>query len=224
MPTVLITGANRGLGLEFVRQYAADGWQVHAACRRPDAASALAAVDGNVHRHALDVSDPASLRALGAQITEALDVVIANAGLGAKDVGAFGAIDYTAWSRTFDVNVRGAVGTAEAFAPHLVRAKGRLAVISSLMGSIAEASSGSICYRSSKAAVNMASCLIAAELAPSGVAVAPFHPGWVQTDMGGAGAPTTPADSIAGLRVRIAEMVPTPSPRFLDYIGREIPW
>ncbi len=224
MPTALITGASRGIGLEFVRQYSSDGWRVLACCRTPDAAADLIAVDGEVSVHPLDVASPKAIRALAAEIDAPLDVVVANAGLGGKTAGSFGAIDYAGWDETFAVNVRGVVATAEAFAPHLKRAKGRLAAISSLMGSIEDASSGALCYRSTKAAVNMAMTIIAAELAPDGVAAAPFHPGWVKTDMGGPGAPTGVTESVTGLRRLIAEMTPTASPPFLDFKGKRLPW
>ena len=224
MPTVVITGANRGIGLEFAKQYAADGWKTHACCRAPAAADALRKVSGDIYIHALDVSEPHALTRVAEEVKDPVQVVIANAGVGAKEVGAFGAIDYAAWDSVFAVNVRGAVGTAEAFAPHLKRAKGKIAGISSLMGSIGDASGGALCYRSSKSALNMAMKIIAAELAPFGIAAAPFHPGWVQTDMGGAHAPVSVAASVSGLRRLIREMPVTASPRFLDYAGREWPW
>ncbi|MEM6538677.1 MAG: SDR family oxidoreductase [Pseudomonadota bacterium] len=224
MPTVLITGANRGIGLEFVRQYAASGWRVLACCRQPDQASSLTEISGDIVIHKLDVADVGAVRSLGRDITDRIDVVIANAGLGGRSAGEFGSINFEGWDETFSVNVRGAVATAEAFSPHLKESKGRLAIISSKMGSIADASSGAMCYRSTKSAVNMAAAMIAAELAPSGVAVAPFHPGWVQTDMGGGSAPTTPEESVSGLRALIADMAVTEKPRFLDFTGTEIPW
>ncbi|MBI1392013.1 MAG: SDR family NAD(P)-dependent oxidoreductase [Alphaproteobacteria bacterium] len=224
MGTVLLTGANRGIGLEFVRQYAADGWSVIACCRSPASASALASIKGHVAIHALDVADVQATARLGEAIEDGIDVVIANAGIGAKDVGDFGAIDYGAWDRAFAVNVRGALATAEAFAPHLKKAEGKLAFVSSLMGSIEDASRGAICYRATKAALNMVAKLTAAELSENGVSVAPFHPGWVKTEMGGPGAPVTVVESVAGLRRRIMEMSPTAPVRLVDYTGKYFPW
>ncbi|MEO1015686.1 MAG: SDR family oxidoreductase [Pseudomonadota bacterium] len=224
MPTVLVTGANRGIGLEFVRQYAGDGWRVLACCRTSDAASGLKSVEGEVSIHPLDVASPTAIRAIGAEIDAPLDVVVANAGLGGKAAESFGAINYDGWDETFAVNVRGVVATAEAFAPHLKRAEGKFAAISSLMGSIEDASSGALCYRSTKAAVNMAMKIIAAEFEADGVAAAPFHPGWVKTDMGGSSAPTTVEESVDGLRRQINVLQATASPQFLDFRGEKLPW
>ena len=224
MPSILITGANRGIGLEFVKQYAADGWKVHACCRNPQAAPELDALEGDITVHALDVSDLAAIYALAEKIDAPLNVVIANAGVGSWNIPGFGEMDYDAWKRVMDVNLYGAVATCEAFAPHAIKAKGRIAAMTSEMGSIADASSGAIPYRTSKAALNMAVQVIAPELAPKDVAIATFHPGWVKTDMGGSHARITAEQSVSGLRARIMEMRPTSSPKFLAYDGREIPW
>lgn len=224
MPVVVVSGASRGIGLEFVRQYAAEGWTVHAAARRLGDARDLRAVAGDVRLHELDVEDTAAVAAFGRVVTGAVDVVVANAGVGARDVGSLGALDYGAFARVLAVNLLGAVALCEAFLPQVKAAKGRMAGISSQMGSIADSGGGYLAYRSSKAALNMAMTVIAAELAPHGAAAAPFHPGWVQTDMGGAGAPTPVAESVSGLRARIAEMRPDPKPPFRDFAGRALPW
>lgn len=223
MPHILITGANRGIGLEFARAYAADGWTVHAGARNPDDAS-LIALEGVVHRHRLDVTDLSAIASVAAAVEGPLDIVIANAGVHARAARALGAIDYNAFDDAFAVNVRGLVATAAAFAPHLRAARGRFAGITSLMGSIGDASSGSLGYRTTKAAANMACAMIAAEFVEDGVAAAPFHPGWVQTDMGGAQAPVSVAQSVAGLRQQIAAMQPTAKPDFVDYTGKRLPW
>lgn len=224
MPTVLITGANRGIGLEFARQYAADGWKVHACCRKPGSATELKALDGDISVHALDVTDHSAIRALAKDIGEPLDIVIANAGVGGWEIPGFGAMDYDAWKRLMDVNLYGAVATCEAFAPHAEKAKGKIVALTSEMGSIADASSGAIPYRTSKAALNMAIQAIAPDLARKGVSISTFHPGWVKTDMGGLNATTPPEKSVRNLRRRIEEMRPTPSPKFLAHDGRKIPW
>lgn len=224
MPTALVTGANRGIGLEFVRQYAADGWRVDACCREPGKADELKSLRGDIAVHALDVTERAAIAALAEQIGEPLDLVIANAGVGGWDIPEFGALDYDAWARVMEVNLFGAVATCEAFAPHVVRAKGKIAAISSRMGSIADAGAGSIPYRTSKAALNMAVKLIAAELAPKGVAVAPFHPGWVKTELGGPNARISARESVSGLRRCIDRMKPTAAPSLVDYTGKKLPW
>ena len=224
MPTVLVTGANRGIGLEFVRQYAGNGWKVHACCRSPENADDLKALKGEIEIHALDVADFTAVRGLGETIDDALDVIVANAGVGGKDVGDFGAIDFEAFARVLAVNTLGPVALLEAFAPHLKRAKGKFAAISSDLGSIARSSGFAPAYSTSKAALNMAMKAYAQGLYNEGVAVAPLHPGWVKTDMGGEGAPTTPADSVAGLRKRIEEMNAVASPKYRDFTGAELPW
>jgi NAD(P)-dependent dehydrogenase (short-subunit alcohol dehydrogenase family) len=224
MSAVLITGANRGIGLELVRQYAADGWKVHACCRTPGKASDLKALPGDITIHALDVADVNAIKTLGASLDEPLDVVIANAGLGGKEVGDFGAIDYDAFANLLAVNTLGPISMLEAFAPHLKETKGKFAAITSELGSVARASGYAPAYSTSKAALNMAVKSYAATLAAAGVAIAPLHPGWVRTDMGGASAPVTPRESVSGLRNRITEMQATPSPRYLDFSGAELPW
>lgn len=224
MSVVVVSGANRGLGLEFARQYAAEGWTVHAAARNLESSLELAAIKGDLRRRQLDVADPAALAAWGLAVDGPVDVVIANAGVGAADVGNFGVVNYARFRAVLDVNLFGAVALCEAFMPHVKRAKGRMAAISSQMGSIGESSGGALAYRTSKAALNMAMTVIAADLAPFGAAAAPFHPGWVKTDMGGGNAPTPVAESVSGLRNLIAAMQPDPAPKFLDFAGRMLPW
>lgn len=224
MPTVLVTGANRGLGLEFVRQYAADGWRVIATCRKPAEANALAGVSGGVDIHALDVTDIEAVHLLGQSVSEPIDLVIVNAGRGTRGEGNFGNFDYDVWKSFLDVNLYGAVATAESFAPHVKKAGGKIAFISSKMGSIGDASGGAMAYRTSKSSLNMAANVVAAALASDGVAVGVYHPGWVETDMGGPNALIDTQTSIAGLRKLFAAMPVTPSPKFLAYDGAEIPW
>lgn len=222
--TVFVTGASRGIGLEFVRQYADDGWTVHASCRNPNNAADLRALKGDIVIHKLDVSDPGAVKKLAAAITDPIDVLIANAGVEGVEIGDFGSYDYDAWLDLLRVNLLGVVASCEYFAPHLKKAKGKIAAMSSYVGSITLASPGITAYRSSKAALNMAITLIAAELESSGIAAAPFQPGWVKTDMGGPNALTTPEQSISGLRRLIGEMKPAAKPKFLDFEGNELPW
>ena len=229
MPSILITGANRGIGLEFAKRYAADGWTVHATARDLAGAADLQAVSGDIHLHALDVKDRAAIRALAGEIAGPLDVVIANAGVGGKkrDGGmqVFGDLDYESFADTLSVNTLGAVATAEAFAPHLKEGvQKKLACVSSLMGSIEDTSGGAVAYRASKAALNMAMQASAAGLAADGIATIVFHPGWVQTDMGGAQAPTSVEDSVAGMRQVLDGVSPTGKAQFLDFTGKKLPW
>ena len=226
MPTALITGANRGIGLELARQYAADGYTVHACCRNPSEAQDLRALEGDVHVHQLDVTDHAAVDRLASDLDAPLDVVIANAGIyGPKsEAQTFGSLDYDALRDTMESNAIGAVKTVEAFAPHAARAGGKLAAITSEMGSIADASGGSTAYRASKAALNMALAVAAPAVKDQGVAVGLFHPGWVQTDMGGPNARITPEESARGLKAQIGKLAPSDKAPFLAYDGREIPW
>ena len=227
MPTALITGANRGIGLELARQYAADGYTVHACCRNPSDAKELNAIAGDVRVHALDVTDHAAVDRLASEIGDPLDVVIANAGVyGPKsEAQTFGSLDYGALRDTVEVNTIGAVKTIEAFAPHAARSdQKKMAAITSEMGSIADASGGSTAYRASKAALNMALAVAAPELKRDGVAVGLLHPGWVQTDMGGPNARITPEQSARGLKDQVAGLQPSDKAPFLAHDGREIPW
>lgn len=226
MPTVLVTGANRGLGLEFVRQYAADGWRVRACCRAPGDAHELKALAGDIKVHGLDVADLDSIRALADTLAgEAIDVLVNNAGVYGRRQ-SLRSIDYRAWLSMLQVNVLGAVATTEAFLPHLERGgMKRVALITSQMGSIADNSSGgAYAYRSSKAALNAAGRSLAVDLAPDGFIVLLLHPGWVRTDMGGPGGKIDPPESVAGMRRGIADAKPRHSGRFFRYDGSEIPW
>ncbi len=229
MPSVLITGANRGIGLEFARQYAGEGWQVHATARDLTCAEALAGLDGDITLYELDVRDVEAIKALADEIDVPLDIVIANAGVSgrtslAEKPGQLGALEFDNWRQVLDVNLIGAAATCEAFAPHVEKAGGKMVAISSQLGSNANSFFGSYAYNISKAALNMAMNLIAIELAPRGVAVGTLHPGWVQTDMGGEQAPVTPAQSVSGLRKVISGLIVSEKAHFLDYQGEALPW
>lgn len=226
MPTVLITGANRGIGLEFVRQYAGDGWRVHAAARNPDKANELAALPGEFTVHALDVTDGRQVAELAAALAdEPIDLLINNAGAAGRGGSDFGRIDYDLWQETMAVNTLAPVRVAEAFAANLERGGRKLLVsMSSRMGSITEMAGGALIYGASKAALNAAMKTLAADLRGRRITVVVFHPGWVRTDMGGASAPVTPEASVAGMRRVIDGLTPADSGKFLDRDGAEIPW
>jgi NAD(P)-dependent dehydrogenase (short-subunit alcohol dehydrogenase family) len=224
MPTLLLTGANRGIGLEFVRQYTAEGWRVIATCRDPGRAEALRAITGKVELHALDVSDFPAVERLGDKLrAEAIDLLIANAGVYGPRGMTAEHIDGDAWAETFRVNSMAPLALAGAFRGQLARSAGRTAIaISSRMGSIAANEGGQYVYRSSKAALNMVwSCF--ARDNPDLIAVV-LHPGWVRTDMGGESAPVSPAESVAGMRRVIAGLKPQDSGRFFAYDGEALKW
>ena len=218
MPSVLITGANRGIGLEFARAYAAEGWRVHATARRPAAARDLNAVPGDVTVHALDVTDDGAIAALAQALAgEAIDLLINNAGVIGPD-NSFGHTDSKGWLDTLRVNAIAPIHVLERFLPHLLRGKLKRAVtVTSKMGSIADnGSGGSYIYRSSKAALNAAMKSAAIDLTPKGITVAVFHPGWVRTDMGGQGASIDVQTSVAGMRPRTPARTPADSGQFLN--------
>lgn len=228
MPTVVITGANRGIGLEFARQYAAAGWRVIATCRDPDKAADLNAIDG-ITVEALNVADFGAVAEFGARHSAAaIDLFVNNAGIygGERAQQAFGSVDADVWLDTFRINTVAPLKLAEALAEGLAKADaGKIAILTSKVGSIADnTSGGATIYRSSKTAVNMVGKNLALELAPRGIAVVLLHPGWVKTDMGGPNALITTEESVSGMRRVIDGVSVHTSGRFYDYSGKEIPW
>ena len=231
MPSTLITGANRGIGLEFARQYLDDGWQVYAAWRDPDSASELRRLaddsDDKLQILALDVTDPVSVQAAAAKLDgQAIDLLLNNAGIGGPRGQTIGHIDYEAWMKVLDVNTMGPMRVSEGFVDHVARSERKLIVIlTSGMGSLADnTSGGSFAYRSSKAAVNMVMRSLAIDLAPRGITCVVVNPGWVQTDMGGPHATLTTAESVTMLRRLIETLGPEQSGKFFNYDGREYVW
>ncbi len=231
MATVLITGANRGLGLAFCRQYADEGWDVIACCRSPEQAQDLDKLAGqyrNIQAEKLDVVDFDEIDALAQKLSErSVDVLINNAGVyGDRPGHGFGQLDYQAWAETLRINTQAPVKMAEAFLPQLQRSDKKLLVnVSSLMGSIADnTSGGSILYRSSKAALNAAMKSVAIDLNNLGVGVLVLHPGWVRTDMGGPNALIDAEESVAGMRAVMANFSLAQSGGFIKYDGKLMAW
>lgn len=229
MPTALITGANRGIGLAFCGQYAGQGWRVFAICRHPDEAAALtdlAGIAGDVTIHEMDVADPASVAAAAAGIGGTpIDLLINNAGIYGSPGQDFGNLDFDGWAHAFRVNTMGPLIVAQAFQDNVAASDTRLIVcLTSRMGSIADGGGGYIQYRSSKAALNMAARAMTDDLARRRVAVVLFHPEWVQTNMGGKSAPLSPRDSVAGMARVIDGLSIADSGKFFNYDGSEIPW
>ena len=231
MDSILVTGANRGLGLEWCRQHALAGWRVYATCRHPETADdlhALAEAQPHLSLHRLDVTDAESVYALRAELGEApIDVLVNNAGVYLEKYAPDAAIRYDEWLQTLAVNTLGAVRVTEALAHNVARSRCRLVLaISSHMGSIADISApGSYYYRSSKAALNAAMKGLALAYRPMGIGVLILHPGWVKTRMGGLDeAPLTPEVSVAGMRRLVEGYMPEMSGRFYRYDGRELPW
>lgn len=229
MTSVFITGANRGLGLEFARQYRAKDWRVFAACRNPDAAKELQALasqsNGQLTVHALDVTDESAITRLAAGLSrESIDVLINNAGVNHAAANEFSTDNAKAWFEVLAANVVAPVHVATAFFPHVARSKRRIiATISSRLASITESYGGSYAYRASKAAVNAAMRSLSQDFAKD-VTIVLLHPGWVQTDMGGARAPLKPAESVGQLVSLIDRIGPRDNGSFLNYDGTPIPW
>ena len=224
MATVLITGASRGIGLALARRAAGRGDAVIACARDPETPD-LVALEG-VRREALDVVDPAACTALADRLAgETIDLLVCNAGVykgrGRIDDAAFAPED---WAETFAVNVAGVFHTVRALRPLMRRPGGRVAVISSRMGSNAEANGGSYIYRASKAAATNLGRNLATDLAPRGIALGIYHPGWVRTDMGGAGADISLEDSVAGLMDRFDALSLATTGAFLTWNGRPHPF
>jgi NAD(P)-dependent dehydrogenase (short-subunit alcohol dehydrogenase family) len=232
MSSVLITGANRGLGMEFARQYGNDGWRVFACCRYPDRAAELTdlarASDGRLSLHPLDVSREPTISELAEALQgKTIDILLNNAGIyGDESHDDFGKIDYERWVETFRVNAMGAMRVTEAFVGNVASSEKKvLAFLSSLMGSISDnGSGGCYLYRSSKAALNAIVKSLSIDLKSRGVKTVVLHPGWVKTDMGGENAPLLPPESVAGMRRVLDGLEAKDSGRFLSYEGAELPW
>jgi len=225
---VLITGANRGIGLEFCKQYASDGWNVIACCRKPTDAtelSKLALQYNNLQIVSLDVSDFAQIDALALQLKdENIDVLINSAGVYAR--GKFGDIDYDEWAMSFKINSMALLKMAEAFVQHVAKSQlKKMAVLTSKMGSIDDNTSGeSYIYRSSKTAVNMVMKNLSIDLKPFNISVVTLHPGWVQTDMGGPNGLISVQKSVTGLCRVIDDLSLEKTGQFVDYEGKTINW
>ena len=222
--TMLVTGANRGLGLEFARQYAAAGWQVIGTARKPDEAKELEALDVRVIP--LDVTNQESVDRMAAELADQpIDLLINNAGIFPR-VGKIDEIDFDDYSRTLAVNTVGPVRVTRALLPNL--RQGQLKIIAGLssnLGSIAENERGNFYgYRESKAGLNMFTKTLAAELGPEGFICVVLTPGWVQTDMGGPNAPLQPADSISGMKAVLDKLTPADNGSFWSYDGSQMPW
>jgi NAD(P)-dependent dehydrogenase (short-subunit alcohol dehydrogenase family) len=239
MPTLLITGAGRGLGLEFARQYAADGWSVLACARTPEHARDLAdlagAADSRVTVYPLDVVDAASIERLAHTLAGLpIDVLLNNAGtIGAESfarrgmaIQRFGSSDYADWEYVVRVNVFGPMRMAERFVENvLAGTQKKIVTLTSIVGSIGSNTLGGLyAYRSTKAAANAVMHSMGLDLAKRGIIALPMHPGWARTDMGGPRAELEPGDAVRGLREVIGRLTLDDAGRFLSYAGQELPW
>ena len=223
MPRVLVTGAGRGIGLEFARQYRADGCDVLATCRNADAAAALEAL--GCETAILDVTDAAAIDQFAAGIPmQSLDVAILNAGTAGQRTPVLEPTSPDDFDAVMRTNVFGPMRLIAVLADR-VAPGGRIAVLSSRMGSIGITSNGrSVLYRASKAGLNAVARAASFELAPRGVIVVVLSPGWVKTDMGGPGADITPQESAAGIKAVIAGLSMEHTGKFYKWNGEIHPW
>lgn len=220
----LVTGANRGLGLEWARQLAARGKTVIATARKPAEARELRALD--VRIEPLDVADPSSVAELVRRLGgETIDGLVNNAGRGGAGQ-TFDALDWGEVARAFQVNAAGPMRLAQALLPNMKGGSRKLIVnVTSRMGSIEDNSSGGYySYRASKAALNMLNKTLSIELARAGFTTVVIHPGWVATEMGGAGAPLTTAQSVKRMLGVVEGLGPKDTGKFYDLDGQSIPW
>ena len=227
METVLVTGANRGIGLELSRRFLESKRQVIATSRDLEHSAELGALsspDLTVER--LDVTDSASISRLRSKLSgHTIDILVNNAGVFGGEHQGIDDMDYAAWIRTFEVNTIAPFRLATAFRPHLCRSnRPRVVALSSQMASLHRQSVGSHAYRSSKAALNKVMQVLSLELRPQGIVVCPVHPGWVRTEMGGSEADISIGESAEGLVALIDSLTLEHSGRFWTWEGKEHPW
>jgi len=224
MSTVLVIGASRGIGLEFVRQYTADGARVIGTVRKDEDAAKLRGLGAKPLL--LDVLDEATVGSFGEQLHgEKLDVAIVNAGVYGPRTSAIAAPGGLDFDQVMHTNVRAPMQLIPQLLPGLAAAAGKLALVSSRMGSLSLMSSTSgWLYRASKAAANAALRAASLELGPHGIVCIAFHPGWVRTEMGGAGADIDAATSVAGMRRVLAAANASQNGKFLNFNGEQLSW
>ncbi|MBV0932752.1 SDR family oxidoreductase [Marinobacterium weihaiense] len=229
--TVLITGCNRGLGLEFTYQYARDGWRVHACVRDLVHAEELLALEARfpeqVHLHTLDITRDGQITALDRVLgDETLDLLINNAGYyGPKGV-CFGKVERELWRQVLETNTLSPLMLTQALYPRIATSKLKtVAFLSSKVGSISDnQSGGGYYYRSSKTALNQVVKSLSIDLSGAGIKVIALHPGWVQTDMGGPQALISAEESVTAMRGLLGQLTREQSGTFLNYDGTVIDW
>ena len=226
MTTILITGANRGIGLALATLALKRGDKVIAGCRMPESATELSGLQKNYPGHCsiikLDVVDEQSLESAASIVREPLDLLVCNAGVQNGYSGMHGEENtMAAFEKVLVTNVASPFFTTRAFLPHLKKSSGpaKVAVISSLMGSQAHTAANAYAYRASKAGANNIAVTLSHELADENIAVATYHPGWVRTDMGGPNGDISPQESAAGLLDRFDELSIEQSGHFINYNG-----
>jgi NAD(P)-dependent dehydrogenase (short-subunit alcohol dehydrogenase family) len=222
MTTILITGVHRGIGLALAKDALARGWRVLGSVRHAGDAPSLG---DNFRALVFDVTDAGAVARAAAELTDPIDILINNAGVIGPDRQTALDMDFEGLRQTLEINTVAPLIVTQAFLPHLKRgANPRVITISSNMGSMSRSSSDHLAYRISKAAVNKAMQGLATDLGRQNIAVAVMHPGWVRTDMGGAGADISPETSAKGILDVAMGLTIEGSGRFLNYDGRELAW
>lgn len=230
MPTALVTGVNRGLGLEFIKQYSQAGWQVIGTCRDLGSAveaSGLADVASNIELYPLEMTSAEAIADFAETLKDRpVDHLVLNAGVMAEKAQVLGELEQEDFMHAMSVNTVSPALMIQAFRPHVRASEKKLIVgMSSILGSIAGNSDGGLySYRASKAALNAVVKSAASDLAGDGITVIAMHPGWVQTDMGGEGATITTGVSISGMLKVFDGLSAADTGRFLTYDGSELPW
>jgi len=224
MSVAFVTGANRGIGFELVRQLLEQDYTVHATYR-----SSMGGLEGLshpcVHCHQMDVRDSAQVSAVLESISTPIDLLINNAGIADGRWSSLEEIDFETVSNVMEVNAIAPVRVTQSALPLLAQGGAKVVMITSLMGSIGDCMSGrSYAYRASKTALNMFTTAMKSELQAVGISVMLIHPGWVETDMGGPKAPLQTSESVVGILARINEQTLEESGRFVDYAGQSLPW
>ncbi len=222
--TVLITGANRGIGLEYATQFADKGYHVIGTARAPEEAEELRAVAAQVVQ--LDVTDDDSVAALAQTLDgQAIDLLINNAGYLYRDDSTLDKVSADVFMKTIDVNTMGPIRVTQALMPNLQAGEGKTVVnMSSGLGSIANSTGGLYSYRASKTALNQINKIWSEEFKDDGFTFVVLHPGWVQTDMGGENATYTPQESVSGLIEVIDGLTADDNGKFYDLKGEPIHW
>jgi len=231
VPTILITGINRGIGLELTRQYLEEGWSVLGCSRHVHESNELNILKKQYSTlltlAALDVRDEKQIQSLADEWRlKSIDILFNNAGIYGPEHVKLGSLNAKDWQEVFLVNSISPLLIAQAFAPHVAMSQKKIiAAMSSLMGSIADNFSGQYYYyRSSKTALNAAMKSLSIDLQSQKIVSVVFHPGWVQTDMGGPNAPLPVSESVTGIRQVLSQITLADSGKFLSYRGDELPW
>ncbi len=217
MPTVMIIGASRGIGLELARQYASAGWRVHATTRTPAQPGVLGSLSGDLVIHSLDVRYPPQIETLAQAVAaEGIDVLIHNAGVAGRGMDP---------EEVRRINTEAPIRVAQALLPAVIRShEKKLVLMTSQLGARRGSTRGLGLYGDSKAALNDAFRAHAPAWGRAGLIAIVMHPGWVRTDMGGAGAPLSVEKSVLGMRQVIARLTPADHGRFWTWDGHEHPW